>query len=62
MADFEGDLRIGKEGMSAGHETMEVLEHKLLLVGGLRIVAFADIQDVLGHILLDYKPGTSAKA
>ena len=43
VADFEGDLRIGLEGMGAGHEAMEILEHKLLLVGGLRVIAFADV-------------------
>lgn len=41
---------------------MEIVERKILLVGRLRIITMTHIQDVVLYILLNYKPGTAAKA
>ena len=57
VAYLEGDT-LGKLGKC---EKMEVVDGKILLIGCLRVVAMGDIEDIVGDILLDYKPGTATK-
>ena len=55
---LEGDA-LGKAGDG---EVMEVVDGERLLVGCLGVVAMGHIEDIVGDILLDYKPGTTTEA
>ena len=43
-------------------QVVEVVYYEVLLIGSLRVVAMAHIQNVIGYILLYNKPRTAAKA
>ena len=58
VAYLEGDA-LGKAGDG---EEMEVVDRKILLVGCLGVVAMGHIEDIVGDILLDYKPWTATEA
>lgn len=58
MAYLEGDA-LGKAGDG---EVMEVVDGERLLVGCLGVVAMGHIEDIVGDILLDYKPRTTTEA
>ena len=58
VAYLEGDA-LGKAGDG---EVMEVVDGERLLVGCLGVVAMGDIEDIVGDILLDYKPRTTTEA
>ena len=55
---LEGDA-LGKAGDG---EVMEVVDGERLLVGCLGVVAMGHIEDIVGDILLDYKPWTTTEA
>ena len=58
VAYLEGDA-LGKAGDG---EVMEVVDGERLLVGCLGVVAMGHIEDIVGDILLDYKPRTTTEA
>ena len=41
---------------------MEIMQREFLLVGSLRIIAMAHIEDILLYVFLDDKPRTAAEA
>ena len=41
---------------------MEIVQRELLLVGSLRVIAMAHIEDILLYVFLDDKPRTAAEA
>ncbi len=41
---------------------MEILQGEILLIGRLRVVAVTHVENILLHILLDYKPRSAAEA
>ena len=58
MTDLETDIL----SIDRSCQQMQVMDPELLLVCRLRIIAFADIQDILLHVLLHDKPRTTAEA
>ena len=58
VAYLEGDA-LGKAGDG---KVMEVVDGERLLVGCLGVVAMGHIEDIVGDILLDYKPRTTTEA
>ena len=43
-------------------DAVEVVDGEVLLVGRLRVVAVTDVEHVLSHVLLHYKPRAAAEA
>ena len=56
------NLERNAPGQRALGEIMEVMHGEILLVGGLRVVAVGDIQDVVPHVFLYHKPWASAES
>ena len=60
VANFECHA-LGQRGAGLRHEEMEVADGEILLVGSLRVIAFAHIENIVLHVFLDYEPRSAAK-
>ena len=58
VADLECDARL----VHLGGEEMEVVDREVLLIGSLRVIAVADIEDVVCHVFLNDKPRSATES